>query len=61
MVPAEGELFFINEPVAIFVEHLEDVARALLGEGIDVALVVAEERLADQPELFEVQLPVPAP
>lgn len=60
MVPAKGEFLLVNVPVTILVEHLENVSGALLGQRIDVALVVAEERLADQAELSEVQLSVPA-
>lgn len=53
MVPAEGELLLINEAVSVLIEHLEDVARPLLGQRVDVALVVAEQSLADHTELVQ--------
>lgn len=47
VVPAKGELFFVYEAVAVFVKHLEDVARSVLGQWVDVAFIVAEQSAAD--------------
>lgn len=60
VVPAKGKFLLVNVSVSILVEHLEDVSCALLGQRIDVPLVVAEQRLANQAELGEVQFAVPA-
>lgn len=58
MIPTEGEFLFVDETVIILVEHLEDVMSLFLRKGVDVALVVTEEGLADQAELVQVQLPI---
>lgn len=47
MVPAKGELFLVYEAVTVFVKHLEDVARSVLGQWVDVAFIVAEQSAAD--------------
>lgn len=58
VVPAKGEFLFVDVPISVLVEDLEDVTGALLRQRVDVALVVAEQRLADETKLGEVQFSV---
>lgn len=58
MIPAKGEFLFIDEAIIILVKDLEDVARLVLRQGVNVPLIIPKQRLADQTELIEVQLPI---
>lgn len=59
MVPAKPKLLPVNKPIAVLIKDLKDVSCALLSQGIDMAFVIAEQRLADQTEFFEVQFAIP--
>jgi hypothetical protein len=59
MVPAEREFFFVDEAVGVLIEDLEDVARAVFLQRVDMAFVVAEQSLADQTKLLKAQLAIP--
>lgn len=51
----EKSVMRTDESVGVLVEDLEDVADLGVVQTVDLALVVAEERPADEPELVEVE------
>lgn len=58
MVPAESKLLLIYEPIIILVKDLEDVVSLVFWQRVYMTLVVAEQSLADQTKLFQVELSI---